>query len=634
MAKRRYGGLRTNLKKQDLKTKEAAVEKLPSSTAQMACRLRRHGLPLGTDIADGTDVHLNLKRLARHVHLIGPPGTGKTRELLGIFQALCALPEATVIVINPKGALCRMARDRMIELGMAKRLVWFDPGDLHAVIGYNPMEPNGLPVFTHAKVVREGIRSAWGQSSFDDTPRLAKYLFLALAIARTFQLGLFEALQLLRPGGGLRRDFLPRISNPFLRESLTSFDDLSRNLQEERSESAITRLEAFVCDPINLRILTHTPSLNLSDVIERHQVLLVNLEIGQPLVEDDVKLWGRFLVNDILNHVRRRTAGPNITPVYLLCDEVQFFATRDLCHTLATGRELGLHLLAAHQELSQLRDEDKGGDLYHAIMGCARTKLLFGGLSVEDLRILAPEVKIDQYSPLIVKDQRTSLEIEPVESTREVVTRGHTIGRSLGVNKGASSAIARGRSHGVSRQWGASQSHGDILSVSHQTQGHSDVNGSGATATDTNAEFQAEGEQDTTSVSQTEGRQTSFAATFNHSRSESRSQVPFVEQHVRRVVSSRTFLTPEEIDRIDIREIKGQADGHFLMKTDNHPAVFCRAFFVPDPKLSPAKRDRVMGEIFGQPIYTKPEPTVLPHDNPSLLAPPMVESTEVDPWSG
>src|SRR5579864_1750792 len=104
----------------------SVVERLPSSTAQMACRLRRHGLPLGIDTADGAEVHLDLKRLARHMHLIGPPGTGKTRALLGIFQALCALPKATVIVINPKGGLCRMARDRMIELGMAKRLVWFD----------------------------------------------------------------------------------------------------------------------------------------------------------------------------------------------------------------------------------------------------------------------------------------------------------------------------------------------------------------------------------------------------------------------------------------------------------------------------------------------------------------------------
>src|SRR5947209_6975166 len=92
-----------------------AMEKLPSSTARLSYLLRRYGLPLGTNVASGKEACLQLEHFARHVHLIGPPGAGKTRVLLGIFEALCALPKATVIVINPKGDLCRLARDWMVK---------------------------------------------------------------------------------------------------------------------------------------------------------------------------------------------------------------------------------------------------------------------------------------------------------------------------------------------------------------------------------------------------------------------------------------------------------------------------------------------------------------------------------------
>jgi len=292
-------------------------------------------------------------------------------------------------------------------------------------------------------------------------------LFYALATARMFNLGLVETLEILRPGSRLRKALLPRITNPFLFQSLAYLDSLSASRQEELVASSLARLEPFLCDPAIFRMLTHAPSLDITEVIARHQVLLVNLEIGQPLVEDDVKLFGRFLVNDILNSVRRMARDRKPSPVYLICDEVQYFMTRDLCQALATGRELGLHLIAAHQELSQLRDEDKGGDLYHSLMGCARTRILLGGLSFEDLKILVPDVMADQYSPRLVKDEITSLEIEPVESTREVVTNGTSIGGSLGASRGTSSSASRGRAHGVSRQFGSSYTHGEGVSSLH-----------------------------------------------------------------------------------------------------------------------------------------------------------------------
>jgi len=118
--------------------------------------------------------------------------------------------------------------------------------------------------------------------------------------------------------------------------------------------------------------------------------------------------------------------------------------------------------------------------------------------------------------------------------------------------------------------------------------------------------------------------------TINHSRSVSRSVVPFIEPHARRVTSSLTFLTPEEIDRMNIRAIKGQPDCHFLLKTDGHPAVFCRAPFVPDPKLSPGRREQATAEIFREPIYsTTAARAIVAPPAPYHLETPMVEFSDV-----
>jgi hypothetical protein len=263
----------------------------------LAWEVRRRGLHLGTDAETGEPVYLGSKWLSTHLHLIGPPGVGKTRLLLWLFQLLARVPRATIIMVNPKGALVRMARDWTIAHGHADRLILFDPGDPETVIGYNPLRPNGLPVATHAKAAREAIRSAWGQSSFDQTPQLARFLYLGVASARDCELTLVEAIAILRPGSEVRAAVLPTLRDPFLREALEYFDSLRPARQEELAASTVARLEAFVSDPAIARMLSQQDhSLDLGEAIAGHKILLVNLELYRPLLRNDVKLLGRLLL--------------------------------------------------------------------------------------------------------------------------------------------------------------------------------------------------------------------------------------------------------------------------------------------------------------------------------------------------
>jgi hypothetical protein len=447
---------------------------------------RKRWLHLGTDSESGNPVDLSLDRLETHLHIIGPPGSGKTRLLFSLFQQLAHVPDATLILLNVKGDLGTMARDWSIGHGYAGRLVWFDPADNERVVGYNPLQPNGLPVATHAKNVREAIRASWGQRSFDETAQLARFLYLTLFVVREMNFTLTEALGLLRPESLTRKAMLPAIADPYIRDEFVYLDSLRGARQDELVASTLARLESFVLDPAIRRIITQQAhSLDLGQLIRDKQILILNFEQNKPLALDDVKLLGRFIINDIVNQVFRRPKNQR-APVYLFLDECQTVATADLCRALDQGRELGLHCILANQFLQQLNLEEASGLLYHSVMECARTKVLFGGISTKELEMLTPEVMVDRYDPWRVKDEITTLECEPIESTRTVLTEGGSTTEEHGESRGTSHStshaqtrgqeISRGQTVGSSEGRGTSRSQGLTRSLSQgtsYTRGHS-----------------------------------------------------------------------------------------------------------------------------------------------------------------
>ena len=90
----------------------------------------------------------------------------------------------------------------------------------------------------------------------------------------------------------------------------------------------------------------------------------MNLEIKRPLPQDDVRLLGRMLVNDIVGHVFARPASDN-APVYFILDQCHQFLTVRFAQILdIAGREMGCHVIAAHQNLDQLHQEDEARRIY------------------------------------------------------------------------------------------------------------------------------------------------------------------------------------------------------------------------------------------------------------------------------
>jgi hypothetical protein len=697
-----------------------------------AKKLSKYQLPIGSNLATGNQLALSGEWFPRHIHILGPPGVGKTRLDLALFSSLIRIPNATVILGNQKGEFFNMARDIVIANGQTSRLVTFDPGDCEVVCGYNPLRPNGLTIATHAKQVRESIRAAWGQSSFDQTPQLARFLFLALYIARELELTLAEALGLLRPGSTLRRTLLPRITNPHLCEIVEYFDALPERRQEELTVSSTARLESFVLDPGIRRILIQREhALDLAEILDQHKILLLNLEQYRPFRPDDCKLLARLILNDILAYVFERPKEKR-TPVFLLLDEAHTWATEDLCAMLELGRELGFSVILSHQHPDQLLLEDGNRRLRDAVMNNTAVKIIFGGLSVKNLRELAEEVLIDQFDPWKIKDEIFSLECEPVEETRtssttarshsqgqatahpesvseseaETTTYGITASAAVGENESVSQASTKGKTKGkssersigktVTESWADTQGEseswsetegegeslseistlssasgssggsgygtttdedGDITRSYHYESGRSDQEGSSASSGRTTSAFSARahgegtmrassiggsaartasaslGEQQTESESETKGKTKGTSLEFGlgasanfgttkgktvtrgvtpseseeWGESKSTTTSPFHAYRKRRVPSSRTFLSQEEFLTLGLQRIKEQPRGHFVIKVPGKPAVFARAPFVKEPRITTRQLANARQRIFSQPYYSRVE---------------------------
>src|SRR5690242_1450960 len=193
-------------------------------------RGRRRGIYLGTDL-DGEAIYLLPKHLRTHLHLIGPTGQGKSRLLLWLFELLCST-NRPLVLIDPKGGLYRMARDFAMTNGFQKRLVLFDLSG-PVVPGYNPLRETSLRPDLQAQWNREAVRSAWGQSTFDQTPQLARMLYLCLYVGTVLRLSLLESLDVFRPVSPIRERALMRIEDPFVNGALRSFEALNDRRKEE-----------------------------------------------------------------------------------------------------------------------------------------------------------------------------------------------------------------------------------------------------------------------------------------------------------------------------------------------------------------------------------------------------------------
>jgi hypothetical protein len=201
------------------------------------------------------------------------------------------------------------------------------------------------------------------------------------------------------------------------------------------------------------------------------------------------------------------------------------------------------------------------------------------------------------------------------ESAASMAASGTSGGSARSNSSGTSEIQAVSRGNSVAHTQSEAESESESV-------GNAETTGDSESRSLTVQQGENESESDGSSVGTTNG------ATTGRSEEEGESEgvtvAPFYEYHREEHVTSRTYLTLDEQIFLAVQQLKMLPKAHFLLKAPGSSAVFLRAPFVPDPRISARRLDAGLDVVYSSPGYFPRYPAPLPDTTQprALPAPP------------
>jgi hypothetical protein len=390
-------------------------------------------------LAEDGPVVLTDDERARHVHIIGSTGTGKSKLIEHMIRCDIAKGRG-LCLIDPHGTLAEPIAAWCAARGLAsiRKIHLVRPGDAAWVAGFNPLRIGaGEAVSVRVDAMVAACAQVWGGQDMNQTPRLKKILravFYALAVR---ELTLAEALSLLSAAdsAGSRRALTRNLPDPVFAAIWDELNALSRREFSEVAESAINRMAEFLSAPaVRLMIGQDGSTLDFRAIMDAGEIVIVDLGARGSISYENARLVGALIINDLfLKALGRDERTAKRRPFTLYIDEAYDFLSGDVERILDQARKFGLHAVLAHQRIGQLKERGEG--VFNAVMGNTHTKIVFGGLSDDDAEVMAREIlrsEIELERPKRSLDKPVTVEEVPVWllSQSETVGGGETSGQS------------------------------------------------------------------------------------------------------------------------------------------------------------------------------------------------------------
>ena len=224
-----------------------AAETYWSEKIQRARVTPSAGLFLGSSLGGyGLPVFLTPEILRTHMHVLGSTGVGKSFFLEAVIKSLI-LQGYGVALVDPHGdlyhrilAFCAWLSLKKPQLQLHRRVVPFDVAESQRIIGFNPVARNARIMTYQVVALMESIRKCWGQGSFQETPRLARWLFNVAYALISAGLTFIQAEHLVNPGASpIRAAITERISNPRIRAEWEWLEAMKIDKREEKKGSSL-----------------------------------------------------------------------------------------------------------------------------------------------------------------------------------------------------------------------------------------------------------------------------------------------------------------------------------------------------------------------------------------------------------
>ncbi len=349
------------------------------------------------------------KLLTEHLHVVGPPGTGKTSiGLASLLTQQIRRGDGAVIVIDAKGdpLLFNTVRQEAEAAGRTFKFFTNIPGKSTYI--FNPFDREIYDMLTMRDAVGLLVNSLnlshgsdYGRAWFSTASRI----LLKRAYERAY------------PDAAAPKKRGPKKKVPLGTNPVESFADLNAVVQYLMKATDGNQFEAakhlsFVVEQLaeyqqlNLapdRITGECPSA-VGHAISMPQVLrnkeVVYFYLGGLVDSAAVGELGRLAVFSLLTACQQHFDARGAARAYCVIDEAQSVVAQSIANVLAKARSYGLSLTLAHQSMGQLFPPG-GADLRELVTQCTVVKQFFAARDpwmVKHVSALSGQVRYANFS--------------------------------------------------------------------------------------------------------------------------------------------------------------------------------------------------------------------------------------------
>lgn len=322
-----------------------------------------------------------------HIHVLGSPGEGKSKFL----ELMVSLDIDGLISGKSKSGACLIDSSDNGETMMKvlrycvkrnfTKVCVIDPSavqEFGLVPCINPINYRA-PAEAVEGHLMDSIRVLWGTKDFSAEARISKFLpriFRALH-AGGFTLPDSECFTIQelasQRGKILNNDELDLPTRLTLNRVYKTRYDWSE------FESTARRLNPFYTSTMKLMFGSKV-GMDFQKLITEGWIILANLYPGDVFGEEQQRLVGTVILNELIVAMNRLRRHGYQIPYYIYIDEVGQYATRKLSDILDFKRKSGLRLTIAHQRFDQIEDKT----VLSAIKSSAKSKVLFYTANPDD----------------------------------------------------------------------------------------------------------------------------------------------------------------------------------------------------------------------------------------------------------